>query len=292
MTRSISSAAPGLRRGLLSLIAAAALAGLGGCATGPHANPRDPFEPLNRSVMQFNDGVDAVALKPLATAYREFLPPLVRTGVSNFFSNLADPWSAVNSALQFKFNDAAENIIRFGINTVFGLVGVLDIASEFNIERHKEDFGQTLGRWGVPAGPYLVLPLLGPSTVRDTVALKLDFNVDPVHWVEPWQPRYALYILRAVDTRSNLLRAGSVLDEAALDKYSFFRDAYLQRRRATIFDDKSKGDDGAGKEPKDGEPAPDAGKLAPEPGSEDGKIPPEPPDEAPPPAPAAQPSGK
>ena len=265
--------------------------------------------------MQFNDGVDAVALKPVATAYREFLPPMVRTGVSNFFSNLADPWSSVNSALQFKFRDAAENMLRFGINTVFGLGGVLDIASEFSIERHNEDFGQTLGRWGVPAGPYLVLPLLGPSTVRDTVALYLDFNVDPVHRVDPWQPRYALYILRAVDTRSNLLRAGDVLDEAALDKYSFFRDAHLQRRRAIIFESKPQDDDKAGQEPKaDGEPASgpgkipsepssDSGKIPPEPSSDSGKIPPEPPpdagklppeppDEAPPAAPPAQPAGK
>ena len=286
----MTSAARALRRGILSLVAAAVLAGLGGCATGPKANPRDPFEPFNRSVMQFNDGVDAIALKPLATAYRTFLPPLVRTGVSNFFGNLSDPWSSVNSALQFKFRDAAENIIRFGINTVFGLGGVLDVASELSIERHKEDFGQTLGRWGVPAGPYLVLPLLGPSTVRDTVALKLDFNIDPVHWVDPWQARYALYILRAVDIRSNLLRAGDVLDEAALDKYSFFRDAYLQRRRATIFEDKPSDNESSGQEPKaDGEPSPDAGKIPPEPSSDDGKIPPEPPDEAPP---AAQPLSK
>ncbi|MEO8653728.1 MAG: VacJ family lipoprotein [Ramlibacter sp.] len=273
---------------------AGTLAGLGGCATGPKANPRDPFEPLNRSVMEFNEGVDAVALKPLATAYREFLPPVVRTGVSNFFSNLADPWSSVNSALQFKFRDAAENILRFGINTVFGLVGILDIASELSIERHKEDFGQTLGTWGVPTGPYLVLPLLGPSTVRDTAALSLDLNVDPVHWVDPWQPRYALYLLRAVDIRSNLLRAGAVLDEAALDKYTFFRDAHLQRRRANIFDNNSsKGDDSAGREPKaDGERAPDAGKIPPEPSPDAGKLPPEPPDEVPPPVPAAPAPGK
>ena len=276
MTSSITSIAKTLRRGIVWLVAAGALAGLSGCATGPNANPRDPFEPLNRAVMQFNDGVDAAALKPAATAYRAVLPPLVRTGVSNFFSNLSDPWSSVNSALQFKFHDAAENIIRFGINTVFGLAGVLDIASEFNIERHREDFGQTLGHWGVPAGPYLVLPLLGPSTVRDTVALNLDFNIDPVHWVDPWQSRYALYILRAVDVRSNLLRAGDVLDEAALDKYSFFRDAYLQRRRANVMEHKAP-DDSAGREP----------KANGEPGSDSGKIPPEPPDEVAPPAPPA-----
>lgn len=286
----MSFAATAFRRGTLSLVAATALAGLSGCASGPHANPRDPFEPLNRSVMQFNEGVDAIALRPLAAAYREFLPPLVRTGVSNFFTNLTDPWSAVNSALQFKFGDAAENIFRFAVNTVFGFAGILDLASEMNVERHKEDFGQTLGRWGIPAGPYLVLPLLGPSTVRDTAALSLDLKADPVHWVEPWDARYSLYVLRAVDVRSNLLRAGSVLDEAALDKYTFFRDAHLQRRRANIFDDKSKGDDSGGREPRaDGEPASDAGKIAPQPSTDDGRIPPEPTDEAPQAAPAQAP---
>jgi phospholipid-binding lipoprotein MlaA len=279
VTRSISLVAKALRCAILSLGAAALLA-LGGCATGPNANPRDPLEPFNRGVMEFNEGVDALVLKPTATAYRNVLPPLVRTGVSNFFSNLSDPWSGVNSALQFKFHDAAENVIRFGINTVFGLGGVLDIASELNIERHKEDFGQTLGRWGIPAGPYLVLPLFGPSTARDSVALVLDFNVDPVHWVQPWQPRWELYLLRAVDTRSNLLRAGSVLDEAALDKYSFFRDAYLQRRRANIFEEKPS-DNNGGKEPDDsGSKANDA--IPPD----SGKLPPEPPDEAPPAAPS------
>jgi phospholipid-binding lipoprotein MlaA len=280
VTCSISLLAKPLRCAIVSLGAAALLA-LGGCATGPNANPRDPFEPFNRGVMEFNEGVDSLVLKPTATVYRNALPPLIRTGVSNFFSNLSDPWSGVNSALQFKLHDAAENILRFGINTVFGLVGVLDIASELNIERHKEDFGQTLGRWGIPAGPYLVLPLFGPSTARDSVALVLDFNVDPVHWVQPWQPRWALYLTRAVDTRSNLLRAGSVLDEAALDKYSFFRDAYLQRRRANIMEEEKPSDDSAGQEPKADEPSSDAGK-----------IPPEPPDEAPPAAPAAPPAGK
>ncbi len=278
MTHSIFIIAKGLRCAIVSL-AIVALGTLAGCATGPNANPRDPFEPFNRGVMRFNEGVDAAVLKPTATVYRELLPPLIRTGVSNFFSNLSDPWSSVNSALQFKFHNAAENILRFGVNTIFGLGGIFDIASELNIERHREDFGQTLGRWGVPAGPYVVLPILGPSTVRDTMALSLDFKGDPIYWVDPWEPRYELYLLRAVDARSNLLRAGSVLDEAALDKYSFFRDAHLQRRRANVFDDQPAGGSD-GREPKLDEPSPDAGRL-----------PPEPADEAPPagPAPAQQP---
>lgn len=231
------------------------LAALAGCA-GFNKNPRDPLEPMNRHVSQFNDGVDAIVLKPAATAYKRVLPPLVRTGVSNFFGNLSDGWSFVNSALQFKFQNAAENFMRLNVNTFFGLGGILDIASELNIERHREDFGQTLGRWGVPAGPYIVLPFLGSSTLRDALAITVDRQGDPVHYVNATGAREALYALRAIDLRSNLLRVGSVIDEAALDKYSFTRDAYLQRRRAEIVEIK----DSDGAEPKaDGSAAPVSG---------------------------------
>ncbi|MGZ5269127.1 MAG: MlaA family lipoprotein [Ramlibacter sp.] len=214
--------------------AAGALLALAGCAAGP--NPHDPLEPFNREVTKFNEGVDSVVLKPTATLYREKVPPLMRTGVSNFFGNLGDAWSSVNSLLQFKLQNAAEDWMRFSFNTVFGLGGVLDIASEMNIERHREDFGQTLGRWGVPAGPYVVLPLLGPSTLRDTAALPVDWQGDPLYHFSPTGTRDSLYGLRLVDVRANLLRAGDVLEGAALDKYSFTRDAYLQRRRAQVFD--------------------------------------------------------
>ena len=217
---------------MLTLMAAV----MSGCASGPGATARDPFEPFNRNVSQFNESVDAAVLKPVATAYKQATPPLVRTGISNFFGNLSDVWSFVNSALQFKFRNAAENFMRVNVNTFFGLGGILDIASELNIDRHREDFGQTLGRWGVPTGPYIVLPLLGPSTLRDTLALTLDRQGDPASHVDPSASRNALYVLPAVDARSNLLRAGAVLDEAALDKYTFTRDIYLQRRRAEIFD--------------------------------------------------------
>jgi phospholipid-binding lipoprotein MlaA len=212
------------------------LALLQGCATGPGRNPTDPLEPWNRGVSQFNENVDAVILKPTATFYREKVPALARTGVSNFFGNLGDAWSAVNSALQLKMGNAAENWMRFTVNTFFGLGGILDIASDANIERHKEDFGQTLGRYGVPAGPYLVLPLLGSSTLRDTVALPIDWKGDIAGQINPESQSAALVGLRVVDQRSNLLRAGDVLEGAALDKYSFTRDAYLQRRRAQIFE--------------------------------------------------------
>lgn len=226
---------PGVRAGLWAALAALVLLTTG-CATRGDVASRDPFERWNRGVSEFNDNIDSVVLKPVAVAYREVTPPMVRTGVSNFFGNLGDFWSFVNSALQFKWQNAAENFMRVNVNTFFGLGGILDVASEMNIDRHREDFGQTLGRWGVPAGPYLVLPLLGPSTLRDTLALPVDRRGDPVQDINPQASRNGTYLLRAVDARSNLLRASSVLDEAALDKYSFTRDAYLQRRRAELFD--------------------------------------------------------
>jgi phospholipid-binding lipoprotein MlaA len=241
----ISMRSAAVRAGLAALLAA-----LAGCASGPNANPRDPFEPFNRSVMQFNEGVDTVVLRPVATAYREGIPPLVRTGVSNFFGNISDAWSFVNSVLQLKIQNAAENWMRLNVNTFFGLGGILDIASDLNIERHREDFGQTLGRWGVPAGPYLVLPLLGPSTLRDAAVLPIDMRADPLRSVDPAGTRSALYGLRLVDARANLLRVGAMLDEAALDKYSFTRDAHLQRRRAEVYESGPRSQDpGAGSDP-------------------------------------------
>lgn len=217
-----------------SLLMSAVL--LTGCASGPGATPHDPFEPFNRSMSRLNDSVDSAVLKPVAIAYRDATPPMVRTGVSNFFGNLSDAWSVVNNLLQFKVQYAAEMFIRVNMNTFFGLGGLLDVASEFNIERHKEDFGQTLGYWGVPAGPYLVLPLLGPSTVRDAAAFSLDRRGDLVRDITPASARNSIYVLRAVNVRSNLLRASNVLDEVALDKYSFTRDVFMQRRRAELYD--------------------------------------------------------
>lgn len=209
-------------------------AALGGCATGPGANPSDPLEPWNRGVHGFNEAVDGAVVKPVATVYAQVLPSPVRTGVSNFFGNLRDLWSFFNALLQGRPVEAAENITRFGMNTFLGLGGLLDIATEAGLERTTLDFGQTLGRWGVPSGPYLVLPFFGPSTVRDGVGLVVDTRGDAVVAVDHVPTRNSLYTLRAVDTRSGLLRAGEVLDQAALDKYSFTRDAYLQRRASLV----------------------------------------------------------
>jgi phospholipid-binding lipoprotein MlaA len=213
-----------------------AVAVLAGCATGPDAHPRDPLEPFNRGVSRFNDDVDAMVLKPVATVYRDVTPDLVRTGVSNFFENLRDAWSFVNATLQFKPQAAAENGLRVGVNTVFGLGGLLDIASEMGIERTRLDFGQTLGRWGVPSGPYLVLPIFGPSSVRDAAGFGVESSGDLVSRLNDIPTRNMLYTLRAVETRANLLRASAMLEGAALDKYSFTRDVYLQRRQSQIDD--------------------------------------------------------
>jgi phospholipid-binding lipoprotein MlaA len=207
-----------------------------GCATGPNPNPADPFEPFNRGVSRFNDVVDDAVLRPAATAYREVLPSPVRTGVNNFFGNLSDVWSFVNSVLQLKLQNSAETFMRVNVNTVFGLGGLLDIATEAGIDRHSEDFGQTLGRWGVPSGPYVVLPLFGPSTLRDTAAWPIDRRGDLLRELNDIPVRNSLYFVRVIDGRANLLRAGQLLDDAALDKYSFTRDAFLQRRRNEVHD--------------------------------------------------------
>ena len=216
--------------------AAGALALMSGCATGPGANPADPFEPFNRGVFRFNDSVDEAILRPVATAYRNSLPLPVRTGVNNFFGNLGDVWNFANSVMQLRLRASAENFMRFNVNTVFGLGGLLDIATEAGIERHNEDFGQTLGRWGVPSGPYLVLPLLGPSTIRDAVVLPIDRFGDVLLHLDGGVTRSSLVVLRVIDARSNFLRASQLLDDAALDKYSFTRDAHLQRRLNDVYD--------------------------------------------------------
>lgn len=207
---------------------------LAGCATGPQSHPQDPFESYNRSMSRFNEAVDEAVLKPVATGYQQAVPALARTGVNNFFANVGDAWSFVNNTLQLRGEAALSSFFRFSINTFFGLGGMLDIASEMRLVRYKQDFGLTLGRWGVPSGPYLVLPLLGPSTVRDTLALPVDSQGSLLKGVDEIPTRNSLYALRLVDTRASLLRAGDVLDSAALDKYSFTRDVFLRIRSQQV----------------------------------------------------------
>jgi phospholipid-binding lipoprotein MlaA len=221
---------------ILRTAALLALVTVSACASGPTADPRDPLEPFNRGVYQFNDKLDEVALKPVAQAYRSLVPERVRQGIGNVFGNLEDVWSFVNNALQFKGAAALDSVKRVGVNTFLGWGGVFDVATEMDIEKHKRDFGHTLGYWGMAPGPYLVLPLLGASSLRDSVALPVDWKGDLVANLHAVPARNTAVGLRALDERSNLLKASSMLEEAALDRYSFVRDAYLQRRRSVIFD--------------------------------------------------------
>jgi phospholipid-binding lipoprotein MlaA len=211
---------------------------LSGCATVAVKNPVDPWESWNRGVFNFNDSLDNSIVKPIATTYTTAMPHFVRTGVNNFFSNLTGVWTVVNSTLQLKPKVAVETFFRVTINTFLGLGGVLDIASEMNIERHTADFGQTLGHYGVPPGPYMVLPFLGSSTLRDTLASTISARGDLVWQLHSVAARNSLYALRLLDARANILRSTSVLEAVALDKYSFTRDIYLQVRRNDILDGK------------------------------------------------------
>lgn len=208
---------------------------LGGCATGP--NPKDPWESWNRNVYEFNQAVDRVALKPVAKGYTKVVPPPVRGGVSNFFGNFRDVTSAINNLLQFKLGNALSDVGRVVINSTVGLFGVFDIASPLGLDRHGEDFGQTLGYWGVGAGPYVVLPFLGPSTVRDSAGLVGDYFTDPEFYLfESDALGWSVFGTRIVNVRANLLEAEGVLDQAAIDRYAFLRDAYLQRRTNQVHD--------------------------------------------------------
>ena len=206
-----------------------------GCAsTGGPANPKDPWEPYNRSMYKFNDAVDKAVLKPVAQGYGTAMPEFGKTMVTNFFSNLDDILVTINDVLQFKFSQAASDGTRVLFNSTFGLLGFFNVAS--GLEKHNEDFGQTLGYWGMGPGPYVVLPFFGPRTVRDSFGLAVDSFASPVRLISSVPIRNELYVTRTVDTRTGLLDNEKVLDEAAMDRYSFIRDGYLQQRRSLIYD--------------------------------------------------------
>jgi len=236
------------------------LAGLlAGCATPGGSNPRDPLEPFNRAVFGFNETFDQVLYKPVAQGYRAAVPELVRIGVTNFFSNIDDLWVAANNLLQGKPEQALQDVMRVTINTVIGLGGLIDVATDAGLDKHNEDFGQTLGRWGIGSGPYIVIPIFGPSTLRDGVALLgVDYQVDPVWNINDVPARNSLFVTRAVDRRANAVDSVQVMQDAALDKYRFIRESYLQRRRSLIYD----GDPPREPEPEESSSTPPEGASA------------------------------
>jgi phospholipid-binding lipoprotein MlaA len=225
---------PGMRwlKSVLLLTGMAVL--LNGCATT--AANKDPIEGFNRAVFAFNEGLDTVLIRPVAKGYETLLPGFVRTGVSNFFSNVADIFVAVNNLLQGKPAEAVNDGARVLFNSTFGMLGIFDIATDIGLEKHEEDFGQTFGRWGAGPGAYVVVPIFGPRNVRDTVGLVLDQATDPVGNVDHIPTRNSLSVLRLVSGRAGLLAADKIIEEAALDKYSYVRDAYLQRRLNQVHD--------------------------------------------------------
>ncbi len=233
-----------MKRRLLRLLSSAALLLVfAGCATGPNANPTDPLEPMNRSIYKFNDAVDGAILKPMAIGYKAVVPSPVRQGVTNFFSNIGDVWSMINHALQFEIVNAGKTAARLGINTILGIGGIFDIATDAGIQPPKADLGQTLGKWGIPSGPYVVIPILGPSSVRDGTGTVTATYYDPVNKVPDNATRNVLTVTRIVDIRTQLLNATDAVDAIALDKYSFIRDVYLKRRQNMINPQKPSNDE-------------------------------------------------
>ncbi len=218
---------------LLSLVAT--MVGCASIPAGVEPSPHDPWEPVNRSVFEFNEGLDAYVLKPVVAGYRFVLPEFVRDGIYNFFSNYSDIYTALQNLLQGKPDYAFSDLMRVVVNTTMGLGGLIDLATPGGLEKHKEDWGQTFGVWGVPSGPYVVLPFFGPSNVRDTFGTAADLESDYLFRLLPDVAlRNSLTGLRVVNARNTYYEAGDLLDGAAIDKYSFMRDAYIQRREYQI----------------------------------------------------------
>lgn len=203
---------------------------LAACSTVRTPSPSDPLEGVNRTIFTFNDTLDRYTFKPVAEGYQWAVPQPVRTGVTNVFSNVGDAYTAFNELLQLKITDFFSDLMRVTVNTFWGLGGLFDVATMMNLPKHQQDFGLTLGRYGVPPGPYLVIPLLGPSDLRDGVGTIVDLELDPTSFINPVSIRNYVFVVRLVNTRANLLGASDLLSNAALDKYSFVRDAYQQRR--------------------------------------------------------------
>jgi phospholipid-binding lipoprotein MlaA len=234
-----------MRRNLALTMTMTAALMFAGCTTVRAPSPDDPLEGMNRAVFVFNDKIDQYALTPAAKGYRWVTPRPVRSNVTNFFSNIGDVYTAANNLLQLKVADGLEDVMRVVVNTVFGVGGLFDVATLAKLPKHTQDFGLTLGHYGVPAGPYLVLPMLGPSTVRDSAGLAADYFMSPITWINSTAASWGLYGANLLSLRSNLLDASDLVADAAIDRYSFMRNAYLQRRRYLLSNGKSTGDDDA-----------------------------------------------
>jgi phospholipid-binding lipoprotein MlaA len=224
---------PHLSRRLSALACATAIAS--GCAS-VDSNPADPFEGFNRAMFAVNEGLDTVAIKPVAEGYDAVAPLPVKVAVGNFFGNIWDSWTAINNLLQGKGGDALSDVGRVLVNSTIGIGGAFDVASEMGLTKHSEEFGQTLGKWGVPDGPYFYWPIIGPRTTRDTFGWMVDTYYDPVWRVDNIPLRNSLVSVRYIDLRASVLPTDKVIEEAAFDKYSYIRDAYLQHRLSEIFD--------------------------------------------------------
>ncbi len=223
-----------LPKHLLPLVACLSLTG---CAV--NGDPRDPIEPVNRAIHSFNEGFDRSILKPTAKGYQSVTPQFVQTGIRNFFANLDDVTVLANDILQLKLEQGARDFLRLTFNSTFGLLGLLDISSEMGLNKHNEDFGQTLGRWGAGSGPYVVLPFIGPSNLRDGLGYAVDTkHTDLVRNMDDVSTRNPTLALRLVARRADLLEAKQAVDEAALDNYEFTRDFYLERRKGLVYDGK------------------------------------------------------
>ncbi|WP_321934023.1 MULTISPECIES: VacJ family lipoprotein [unclassified Paraburkholderia] len=216
-------------------MAAAGLALLvtSGCATGPDRKPGDPFEPANRAIFTFNDKLDTYIAQPVAKGYQKVTPQPLRQAITNFFSNIGDVDNFANNVLQLKITDAVEDLMRIAMNTTFGLGGLIDFATAAGLPKHHQDFGLTMGHYGMPAGPYLVLPLFGPSSVRDGIGMAVDVKFNVINYFEP-AVRNPMYLAQFISARADLLGATDLLKQAALDPYSFVRDAYRQQRESLI----------------------------------------------------------
>jgi phospholipid-binding lipoprotein MlaA len=206
---------------------------ISGCASVPNANPKDPYENFNRGVYKFNDAFDRNLLKPVAKGYDTVTPTVVRKMINNFFSNIEDVGITFNDLLQLKFKQAASDGSRVLFNTTFGLLGLINVTER--LEKHNEDFGQTLGYWGVPSGPYVVLPFFGPSSIRDGVGLAGDSYTGVITNMKDVPTRNSLYVTDKVNLRANLLEAEKTMDDAS-DRYAFMRDFYMARRQSLVYD--------------------------------------------------------